>query len=55
MDGTVHDAAYDAERDRVFRQCGVRVLRFSNDDVELRMGCVLTHIARALSEFAPPA
>ena len=54
VDGAVHDLAYDAERDRVFRQGRVRVLRFSNDDVEQRLGYVLARITQELYQ-TPPA
>jgi very-short-patch-repair endonuclease len=44
VDGTAHDADYDAERDRIFAQYGLRVLRFSNEEVQNKIYHVLAHI-----------
>ena len=49
IDGPVHDPEYDAERDRIFAGRGICVLRFTNDDVRLRVGLVLARIRRQLS------
>jgi very-short-patch-repair endonuclease len=49
-DGAVHDAAYDAERDAAFESHGIRVLRFKNDDIEKRVGWVLSEIKKAIAQ-----
>ncbi len=48
VDGATHDAAYDAERDRVFAEHGVAVLRFTNTQVRDEIGVVLYTIRQAL-------
>ena len=52
VDGAVHVAQtnYDAERDRIFRQRGLRVLRVSNDDVQRRLPDVLARVRAAAQE-----
>ena len=49
VDGDIHDyqADYDAERDRVFAQRGLRTLRIANDDVFRNIEDVLAKIAAA--------
>ena len=49
VDGGVHQQQrrYDAERDRVMCQRGLRVLRFSNDEVAGDLAAVLQRIAVA--------
>ncbi len=48
VDGPVHEAEYDAERDRVFAGRGIRVLRVTNKDVLERIGVVLWRIRGGL-------
>ena len=50
VDGPIHDPDYDAERDRVFGERGIAVLRFTNDEVYERIGFVLSRIRRRLDE-----
>jgi len=51
VDGDVHDdlaqAARDAERTKFLKECGIRVLRFSNEEVENNLGDVLRRIVEA--------
>ena len=49
VDGAIHDADYDAERDRIFAQQGLRVLRFSNNDVQNKLSIVLALIQQHLT------
>ena len=44
VDGPIHEAEYDAERDRVFAGYGIVTLRFSNRQVEEQIGVVLYQI-----------
>ncbi len=48
-DGSVHDCDYDAERDEVLMRRGIMVRRFSNDDIERRVGWVLSEIKKLLT------
>jgi very-short-patch-repair endonuclease len=52
IDGKSHDhkQAYDAERDKVLAQRGLRILRIRNDEVRLDLAAVLKRIARACKE-----
>jgi very-short-patch-repair endonuclease len=47
VDGPVHEgqAEYDAERDRIFQARGLRVIRFTNDEVLTNMDRVFTAIS----------
>jgi very-short-patch-repair endonuclease len=49
VDGAVHDERpeYDAERDQVLTALGLRVLRFSNDEVLSNMEAVVERIRSA--------
>jgi very-short-patch-repair endonuclease len=49
IDGPIHDAEYDAERDSVFAGRGIRVLRFRSEDVLDKIGFVLSRIRGCLS------
>ena len=46
IDGAAHQTQeeYDQERDRIMRQHGIRVIRFSNDDVVNHMDTVIRRI-----------
>ena len=48
VDGPIHEAEYDAERDRVFADYGIVTLRFSNRQVEEQIGVVLYQIRRCV-------
>ena len=48
VDGPVHDAAYDAERDCIFANLGLTTLRFTNQHVQEQIGVVLYHIRQHL-------
>jgi very-short-patch-repair endonuclease len=50
LDGGIHEAQQerDRERDAALRAAGLRVLRFSNEDVDQRLDAVVAEIARAL-------
>ena len=48
VDGPIHEAEYDAERDRVFAGYGIVTLRFSNRQVEEQIGVVLYQIRRCV-------
>ncbi|MFL5340951.1 MAG: endonuclease domain-containing protein [Gemmataceae bacterium] len=52
VDGPIHQdqREYDAGRDQVFQQRGIRALRFSNDDILNRLEIVLRQIADACAE-----
>lgn len=49
-DGAVHDAKYDEDRDAVLAQRGILVQRFSNDQIEQRIGFVLHEIKAVLNK-----
>ncbi|MEO7719173.1 MAG: DUF559 domain-containing protein [Capsulimonas sp.] len=55
VDGAVHadQQPYDAERDKVLAQHGLRILRISADDVETRLSYTLDQITKAAFS-APP-
>jgi very-short-patch-repair endonuclease len=55
VDGGIHrrQGAYDADRDRVLSARGLRILRFTNDQIERDLPAVLTRIAAAVA--SPPA
>ena len=44
VDGPIHEAEYDAERDRVFADHHIVTLRFTNRQVEVQIGVVLYQI-----------
>jgi very-short-patch-repair endonuclease len=44
IDGPIHDAGYDSERDRIFASHNIATLRFSNRQVEEQVGVVLYQI-----------
>ena len=48
VDGPIHEAGYDAERDRVFAGHHVATLRFTNRQVEEQIGVVLYEIRRCV-------
>ena len=48
VDGPIHDADYDRERDRIFAVRGISALRFQSQDVEERIGWVVSCIRAAL-------
>ena len=50
VDGSVHDAEYDTERDRIFADHHIVTLRFSNRQVEEKIGVVLYEIRRCVKE-----
>ncbi len=49
VDGPTHDPNYDAERDRIFSERGIAVLRVKNQDVCRRTGFVLSVIRQAIA------
>jgi very-short-patch-repair endonuclease len=51
VDGPIHDARQeeDAIRDAFLKNRGFRVLRFTNDEVNGNMDCVLQRIKEALT------
>ena len=60
VDGSVHDdpsqREYDEERQRFIEDCGMRVLRFKNQQVYEQLGMVLEGIAMSFaSPPLPPA
>jgi very-short-patch-repair endonuclease len=56
LDGGVHraQAEYDAARDRVLAQRGLRVLRIPNEDVRRDIGSVLARISSLAGKAASP-
>ena len=56
IDGPVHTErqSYDEERDAVLESRGLRVLRFSNEDVRINLQSVLTHILEAARQTELP-
>ena len=52
VDGSVHQSQgeYDAERDRVLAEHGLRILRFSNDEVRTNLAGVLSRLAVACAQ-----
>ena len=52
VDGPIHEAQadYDAERDRVLSERGLRMLRLKNEEVSGNISAVLNRIAAACSE-----
>ena len=52
VDGGVHvqQTGYDAERDRVLSQHGLRILRISNEEIQTNLDGVLARIAQACEE-----
>jgi len=48
VDGPIHDAVYDRERNRIFSVRGIFVLRFWSRDVEERIGWVISCTHRTL-------
>ena len=58
VDGAIHDRPgqdeYDIERQGVLETLGLRVIRFKNDEVTQRIGCVLKAIVDALESTPPP-
>ena len=48
IDGPVHNAAYDGERDRIFAGLGLATLRFKNEEVLRGMEGVLEEIRKHL-------
>jgi very-short-patch-repair endonuclease len=57
LDGHSHaiDPARDEWRDRLLATYGIRVMRFSNDELEANLEGVLTAIRNALAACPPPA
>jgi very-short-patch-repair endonuclease len=49
LDGGIHrvHAAQDKERDLILRQRGLRILRFSNEQVTSELAAILTAVAKA--------
>lgn len=48
VDGPTHEPGYDEERDRVFAEKGIAVLRFTNDEVARSIDGVLKDILEQL-------
>jgi very-short-patch-repair endonuclease len=57
LDGSIHDSedaqAYDRERDTYMMSLGLKVLRFSNEDVTDRLDEVLKRTKTYLSDVTP--
>ena len=53
LDGGVHHAQadYDAERDRILRERGLRILRFPNTDLERNCPAVLASITQLATDL----
>ena len=51
-DGPGHNFEYDAERDRIFTERGIRVLRFQNQDIFEKIGFVLSRIRQHIEKQA---
>ena len=53
LDGGVHkaQAEYDAERDDILRERGLRILRFRNSDIETNCPSVLAKIAQVAANL----
>lgn len=49
-DGPNHNFEYDSERDRIFAERGVRVLRFQNQDIFEKIGFVLSRIRQHIEK-----
>jgi very-short-patch-repair endonuclease len=58
IDGKVHESAeaidYDKVRDEFIKSIGIRVLRFTNDEVEKSQENVISKIYYELNNFSPP-
>ncbi|MGE5250632.1 MAG: endonuclease domain-containing protein [Bacteroidota bacterium] len=54
LDGGIHQSReqreYDTQRDEVFREMGLRVLRLANEEVERDTGAVLNKIREAVRD-----
>jgi len=52
LDGDIHrgQQEYDAERDKILENMGLRVVRFANDDVLLNLPRVLVQLNEELGE-----
>ena len=55
VDGAVHDKqqSYDRMRDQIIAARGLRILRFTNDEIEAQIASVLARI-RAVAKEKPP-
>jgi very-short-patch-repair endonuclease len=53
LDGPLHDAAYDAARDRYLREKGYRIMRVKNEDAVHDFINVLMAIQKELEDGAP--
>ena len=53
VDGDAHDQSYDADRDAILAEYGVRVLRFTNAEVTGDIRAVIESIREALEETEP--
>lgn len=51
LDGSHHEAEYDAQRDSVIRHRGLQILRFTNEAVRTDLAGVLRKIANAAGLF----
>ena len=49
VDGPIHNAEYDAERDQIFAARGITVLRFTNKEVYTKIGFVLSRLRQYLA------
>ena len=48
VDGATHEAEYDQERDRIFAEHGITTLRFTNQEVFIRIGFVVSRLRQYL-------
>lgn len=57
VDGSIHNdsaqAAYDLERTEFLKAYGIRVLRFTNEEIENRLEEVLRQIIKATAAYLP--
>ena len=53
VDGATHDPDYDKERDRIFAERGITTLRFTNQEVLTKIGCVIFRLRQHLANKIP--
>lgn len=53
VDGPIHDAEYDRERDRIFSAKDISVLRFRSQDLENKIGWVISALRKLTASSNP--